>query len=387
MPNIDSALISEFPEDLDEKYMRRAIELAERAMGFTSPNPLVGAVIVKDGRVIGEGYHRRYGELHAERNALASCKESPEGATIYVSLEPCCHYGKTPPCTEALIEAKVARVVIGSSDPNPLVAGKGVKVLQEHGIKVYGHMLEKECRELNEPFFHFITTGKPLVVLKYAMTLDGKIATRTGESKWITGEIARDKVHRDRMRYASIMVGKGTVIADDPMLTCHIEGGHDPIRVICDSHLTMGVDRKVVQTAKDYRTIIATCTEDLNAAIPYEEMGCEILYLPPAAGIVPDASPHIDLQALVEELGKLKIDSLYIEGGSTIAWSALNARIVNKVQTYIAPKFFGGVAAPSPIGGAGVLHPADCMRLVNSRVSRLGDDYLIEGEVEYCSQE
>ena len=187
MPNIDSALISEFPEDLDEKYMRRAIELAERAMGFTSPNPLVGAVIVKDGRVIGEGYHRRYGELHAERNALASCKESPEGATIYVSLEPCCHYGKTPPCTEALIEAKVARVVIGSSDPNPLVAGKGVKVLQEHCIKVYGHMLEKECRELNEPFFHFITTGKPLVVLKYAMTLDGKIATRTGESKWIKG--------------------------------------------------------------------------------------------------------------------------------------------------------------------------------------------------------
>ncbi|MGI6216866.1 MAG: bifunctional diaminohydroxyphosphoribosylaminopyrimidine deaminase/5-amino-6-(5-phosphoribosylamino)uracil reductase RibD [Coriobacteriales bacterium] len=371
----------------DKQYMARALELAERGMGFTSPNPMVGAVIVKDGRVIGEGWHEKFGELHAERNALANCTDSPEGATIYVSLEPCCHYGKTPPCTEALVEAGISRVVIGSSDPNPLVAGKGIEYLREHGITVEGNLLEEQALALNEPFFHFITTGKPLVVLKYAMTMDGKIATRTGESRWITGEEARERVHRDRMRYASIMVGVGTVITDDPMLTSHIDGGHDPIRIVCDTMLRTSLDSKLVQSARDVRTIIATCQESEEAIRPYEEMGCQILQLPEVPVDYAGRSGRVDLKVLVEELGKMNIDSVMIEGGATLAWSALDAQIIDKVQTYIAPKFFGGADAPSPVSGEGISHPDECVRLVNSKMQRIGEDFLIESEVEYCSRE
>lgn len=367
-------------DERDETYMRRALELAARGAGWVNPNPMVGAVIVKDGRVIGEGWHERFGQLHAERNALADCArrgEDPAGATAYVTLEPCCHHGKTPPCTEALIEARVARVVIGSSDPNPLVAGKGCEMLREHGIEVAGPVLESEALKLNEPFFHFITTGKPLVILKYAMTMDGRIATRTGESKWITGEEARANVHRDRGRYAAIMVGRGTVEADDPLLTCRIEGGHNPTRVVCDSRLSIPLDCQLVQTASEVPTIIATCNADPDAAHPYEDAGCEVLVFP---------AHSVDLQALVAALGERKLDSLYIEGGATLAAAALEAGIVDRVHTYVAPKLFGGREAPGPLGGAGVEHPADCVRLVNTEVRRLGDDYLFESEVEACSQ-
>ena len=203
-------------------YMRRAIELAKKARGFTSPNPMVGAVIVKDNRIIGEGYHERCGQLHAERNALASCKESPKGAVMYVTLEPCCHYGKTPPCTEAIIEAGIRKVVIGSRDPNPKVSGKGAKQLRKAGIEVEEDFLRTECDALNPVFFHYISTGTPYVVLKYAMTADGKIASHTGKSKWITGEKARNHVHQLRHWYSGIMVGIDTVLADDPMLNCRI---------------------------------------------------------------------------------------------------------------------------------------------------------------------
>ena len=221
----------------DTDYMKRAIELAVKARGWTSPNPMVGAVIVKDGQIIGEGYHERYGQLHAERNALAACTQSPEGAVVYVTLEPCCHYGKTPPCTEALIEAKVSRVVIGSRDPNPKVSGKGAAVLREAGIEVTEDFLRSECDEINPVFFHYITTGQPYVALKYAMTADGKIAAHTGKSQWITGEEARNHVHRLRHCYSGIMAGIGTVLADDPMLNCRLENGRSPVRIVCDSKL------------------------------------------------------------------------------------------------------------------------------------------------------
>ena len=374
----------------DEEYMRRALELASRGAGWVNPNPMVGAVIVRDGRIIGEGWHERFGQLHAERNALADCRErgeNPAGATAYVTLEPCCHYGKTPPCTEALIEACVARVVIGSSDPNPLVAGKGCEQLREHGIEVEGPLCEAEALELNAPFFHFITTGRPLVVLKYAMTMDGKIATFTGESKWITGEEARANVHRDRGRYAAIMVGRGTVEADDPMLTCRVDGGHDPLRIVCDSRLSISFDSQIVQTAREVPTVIATCCDDRAAAAPYEEAGCEVLVLPNASAATEDGAWRVDLNALVAALGERKIDSLYIEGGATLAASSLAAGIVDRVHAYVAPKLFGGTAAPGPIGGIGVEHPADCTRLVNTTVRRLGDDFLFESEVAACSQE
>lgn len=249
----------------DEFYMKRAIELAKRGTGWVNPNPLVGAVIVKDDRIIGEGWHRKYGELHAERDALSRCMEDTSGATIYVTLEPCCHHGKQPPCTEALVQAGISRVVIGSMDPNPLVSGKGVKYLEEHGIKVEGCVCNEECLAMNYVFFHYIRNKEPYVVMKTAQTLDGKIATYKGLSKWITGEQARENVHADRHRYAAIMVGVGTVIADNPMLDCRstaISNPHNPVRIICDSRLRTPLDSRIVKSAGQIPTIIATCSTD-----------------------------------------------------------------------------------------------------------------------------
>ncbi len=366
-------------ESVDEEYMRRALGLAERGMGFTSPNPMVGAVVVKDGRIIGEGHHERYGQPHAERNALASCSEDPIGSTVYVTLEPCCHHGKTPPCTEALIEARVSRVVIGSFDPNPLVAGKGIEALCVDGIEVCGPVCEAEALELNAPFFHHITTGRPLVVLKYAMTLDGKIATSTGESRWITGEEARANVHRDRLRYSSIMVGAGTIAADDPLLTCRCPGGRDPLRVVCDSRLAISPESRIVQTARDVRTVIATCAADGPGVEMLSGMGCEVWQVPGTPG-------RIDLPSLMERLGEAGVDSVYLEGGATLAWSAIESEVVDRIQVYIAPKLFGGASAPSPVGGEGVAHPPDCITIENMRTRMLGDDMLLEGEVRYCSR-
>jgi len=252
--------------------MRRAIALAKAGEGWVHPNPLVGAVIVKDGRIIGEGYHWKFGELHAERNAIASLTEPADGATIYVTLEPCCHYGKTPPCTEAIIENRIARVVIGSRDPNPLVAGKGAAVLREAGIEVEEDFLREECDAINPVFFHYITEKTPYVIMKYAMTADGKIATKTGASKWITGSAAREEVHRIRHACMGIMVGIGTVLADDPMLNCRMGeddgdagrlGVRQPIRIICDSHLRIPADSQICQTAQEYETIVVCADPSL----------------------------------------------------------------------------------------------------------------------------
>ena len=242
--------------DIEEKYMKRAIALAKEGEGSCHPNPLVGAVLVKDGMIIGEGYHKKCGDLHAERNAILSLNESAEGSTMYVNLEPCCHYGKTPPCTEAIIEDKIARVVIGSRDPNPQVAGKGVRILRDAGIKVTEDFMRDECDEINKIFFHYITRKRPYVIMKYAMTADGKIATKTGASKWITGPESLRRVHELRNACMGIMVGIGTVLADDPMLNCRIEGGKDPVRIICDSKLKIPVDSNIVRTAGEIDTVV-----------------------------------------------------------------------------------------------------------------------------------
>ena len=236
--------------------MLRAIQLAKKGEGWTNPNPMVGAVIVKDGQIIGEGYHKKYGELHAERNAIASLTESAEGAVLYVTLEPCCHHGKTPPCTEAILEQKIQKVVIGSRDPNPKVAGKGAQILREAGITVIEDFMREECDQLNPVFFHYITTKMPYVVMKYAMTLDGKIATKTGASKWITGEAARREVQHMRHQYMGIMAGIGTVLADDPMLNVRVEGWRSPVRILCDSKLRIPLDSQIVKSAEKYRTIV-----------------------------------------------------------------------------------------------------------------------------------
>ncbi|MFR1722814.1 bifunctional diaminohydroxyphosphoribosylaminopyrimidine deaminase/5-amino-6-(5-phosphoribosylamino)uracil reductase RibD [Emergencia timonensis] len=365
----------------NRKYMELAIELAEKARGFTNPNPLVGAVIVKEDRIIGRGYHEKYGQLHAERNALASCTEDPKGAVMYVTLEPCCHYGKTPPCTEAIIAGGLSKVFIGSRDPNPLVSGKGVKMLQDAGIEVTTDFMKEECDALNPVFFHFITHQTPYVVMKYAMTMDGKIATVTGASKWITGEKARENVHRDRHHYAAIMAGKGTIIKDDPLLTCRINGGKHPIRIICDSQLTIPITAKVVTTTAEAATIIATSCRDKDRQQPYIDQGCRILEIPLSA------DNHLSLPHLMKDLAADGIDSILLEGGGALNWSALEAGIVNKVQTYIAPKIFGGETAKTPVAGVGVALPSQAYQLVNPKFTAMGDDILIESEVLPCSQE
>ncbi len=358
----------------DQDYMRLALTLAQKGAGWSSPNPMVGAVVVKDGRVIGEGYHARCGELHAERAALNACTENPAGGTIYVTLEPCCHHGRQPPCTDAILEAGLARVVIGSGDPNPQVAGKGLDILRRHGLSVTEHVLEAECLALNDVFFHYIRTKRPYVVLKYAMTLDGKLATYTGASQWITGETARHHVHTQRNRFRSIMVGVNTVLADDPQLTCRIKGGRNPVRIICDSRLRTPLTAQVVQTAQALPTILATCSTDTEKIAAYEALGCTVLQVPAQNG-------QVDLSALFERLGAMEIDSVLLEGGAALHWSALSQGLVHRVQAYIAPKLFGGAAAKTPIGGQGFPTPNEAVVLKHSVLTRLGEDFLLESEV------
>lgn len=359
----------------DRYYMQRAIELARKGGGWTNPNPNVGAVIVKDNKIIGEGYHVRCGELHAERNAFASLTEDASGATIYVTLEPCCHYGKTPPCTEAIIENHIARVVIGSRDPNPLVAGKGANILREHGIQVEEDFLREECDQLNSIFFHYITTGKPYVTMKYAMTLDGKIATRTGASKWITGEEARAHVQRIRERHSVIMAGIGTVLADDPMLNVRIEGGHQPVRVILDTNLRIPLDSNIVQSSKEYKTIIVCgCKDESDKKEALMAAGAEVLTMPLTDG-------HIDLRALMQNIAERKLDSVYIEGGGIVHEAALKAGIVNHISCYVAPKIFGGSEAKTPVEGFGIDIPDNCASLKLNNIEQLGDDLLLEYDV------
>ena len=373
----------------EEQFMKRAIELAKQGVGWTAPNPLVGAVVVKNGRVIGEGYHRKYGELHAERNALAACTEDPAGATLYVTLEPCCHYGKTPPCTEIIIEKKIAKVVIGSRDPNPKVAGKGARILREHGINVVEDYMREACDALNPVFFHYITTKTPYVVLKFAMTLDGKIATRTGASKWITGEAARNHVHQLRGRYAGILAGIGTVLADDPMLNCRIDGAHQPLRIILDSHLRIPMGSRLVRSAKEYPLLIV-CNESTrdreegtNRIQKLEEAGAKVWTLPEKNG-------HPVLTVLMQRLGEEKIDSVLIEGGGTVNEAVLKAHIVHHVYAYIAPKIFGGEDAKTPVEGSGIRLPQECAKLRLAKITVLLNDMLLEYDVEgetECSPE
>ena len=359
----------------DKDYMSLALSLAERGQGWTSPNPMVGAVLVKEGRIIGQGWHKHRGGLHAEREALADCKTSPAGATLYVTLEPCCHYGRQPPCTDAILAAGISRVVVGALDPNPLVAGKGIDILRAQGVSVETGVLQEVCGRLNRAFFQYITTKRPYVTMKYAMTLDGKIATRTGASRWITGELARERVHRDRHANAAILAGVGTVLADDPLLTCRLEGGKNPLRVVCDTHLRTPLDSQIVRTAGEYPTVLAVGPVDSERAAPYEAAGCQVWTLPLREG-------RVDLSALMDRLGEAEIDSLLLEGGGALNWSMLEAGLVHRVQAYIAPKLFGG-EAKSPVSGTGVTLPDQAFRLTDLTVTQIGEDILLEGEIDH----
>lgn len=355
---------------MNKEYMLRAIELAKKGWGYTNPNPLVGAVIVKDGEIIGEGYHEKCGQLHAERNAFKNLKKSAKGADLYVTLEPCCHHGKTPPCTEAIIENEIARVFIGSRDPNPKVAGKGAQILREHGIEVFEDVCREECDAINDIFFHYITNKTPYVAMKYAMTLDGKIATKTGKSKWITGETAREHVHHLRGRYAGILCGIGTVLADDPMLNARYEGAHQPVRIVLDSNLRIPMESNLVKTAKEYKTIIV-CAKESEKIKDLEVAGCEVW-------VLPGKDEKVDIDKLIEELGSREIDSILVEGGGEIHDAFRESRHINHVFCYMAPKIFGGNEAKTPVGGLGVCETEEALILTNQKITQLGNDILLE---------
>jgi diaminohydroxyphosphoribosylaminopyrimidine deaminase/5-amino-6-(5-phosphoribosylamino)uracil reductase len=361
----------------DEQYMRLAIELAKKGAGGVNPNPLVGAIIVKDDRIIGSGYHARYGDLHAERSAFAALTEPAQGADMYVTLEPCCHYGKQPPCVEAIVEHGISRVYVGSNDPNEKVAGKGIKYLRDHGIEVITEVLKEECDDINRVFFHYITTNTPYVVLKYAMTMDGKIAAYTGESKWITGEASRAAVQESRNLYTGIMVGVGTVIADNPMLTCRIEGGRNPVRIICDTKLRIPAECNIVRTAEEIPTIVAMGednAEDTGIIQKMEylqEKGVCVLPVQTLDG-------HVDLSDLMKKLGDRQIDGILLEGGGTLNYNVVKAGLVNEVHAYIAPKILGGRTAITPVEGQGFNTPDLAKKFKVHSIRRIDEDVLIK---------
>lgn len=352
-------------------YMRRAIALAKQGCGLTNPNPMVGAVIVKNGRIIGEGWHTKYGALHAERHALSRCTESPEGAAMYVTLEPCCHHGKQPPCTEAVIQSGIRTVYIGSRDPNPLVAGKGVQQLREAGILVHTDFLKTECDAVNPFFFHYITTRLPYCILKYAMTMDGAIACGNGASKWVTGELARTDVQQTRKAVAAILVGIGTVLADDPLLTCRIAPECNPVRIVCDTHLRIPLESKLVQTAKTVPLIIMTCETNAERTAALEQRGATVCVLPP------DETGKPAFSAILQKIGEMGLDSVLIEGGAAIHAAALQTGMVQQVQVYLAPKLFGGDGL-SPVGTLGITDPMQAICFSAPTITTLGQDLRLD---------
>lgn len=374
----------------DIEYMQRAMELAENGRGFVNPNPLVGAVIVKDGRVIGEGWHRKYGCLHAEREALAACTEDPAGSTMYVTLEPCCHHGKQPPCTDAVIAAGISRVVAGLPDPNPLVAGKGIAMLREHGIEVECGLLEADLRYQNRVFLKYITSGRPWVTMKWAMTLDGRIAASTGDSRWVSSEESRRYAHQLRAWNMAIMAGIGTVRVDDPLLNCRIDGMRSPVRVIADSYASVSLSSQVVRTAHQYRTVVAySGTPDPSRLAALADAGVEILQVD--SGQAGDCTQQraadvrkVDMDVLLSRLGKMGIDSVLVEGGAELDWSMVEAGLVDEVCCFIAPKVIGGSTAKGPVGGAGFPKMADAFPLEIESVTRSGPDILVHAFPSDC---
>lgn len=366
----------------DEQYMAEALALASRAAGYTHPNPMVGAVVVKEGRIIGCGYHHRAGEAHAEVHALAEAGEGAKDATLYVTLEPCAHYGKTPPCANRVVEAGIKRVVVGIVDPNPLVAGKGVRILRNAGIEVTIGVLAHECARLTEGFITYIKTGHPFVTLKSAMSLDGKIATRTGEAQWITNEAARKDGHRLRASHDAILTGIGTVLADNPKLNCRLTGDdwpyevapHQPDVIILDSKgrtpddaaLWQGPERKVILF------VTKACSKERQAALT--ALGATVYEVPAGSTGV-----GVDLSAVLDSLANAGYTSVLVEGGSAIIASFVEQRLFDKIVTYVGNILIGGQAALSAVGGHGVATLSEAVPLQFETPTMLADNIRIEG--------
>ena len=367
----------------NEKYMQKALALAARAQGRTSPNPMVGAVVVKDNQVVGEGYHRKAGTPHAEVHALQAAGEAARGATLYVNLEPCSHYGRTPPCADAIVRAGVKKVVVAGLDPNPRVSGRGLKVLQDAGIETLTGVLEQEAQKLNLAFFKYIQTRTPLVSLKVAMTLDGKIATSTGDSRWISGAGSRKYVHQLRNVYDAIMVGIGTVLKDDPMLNTRLEDENirDPVRVIIDSKLDLPRFSNIVKTARQQKTIVFCGQQADDARQEFlEEAGLTVIQLATDEEKLP-------LEEVLQVLGEMEIMTLLVEGGGEINGYLIEKHLIDKVYWFIAPKIVGGRAAPTPVGGSGIPQLKDALPLKSMEIQRFDKDILIVAEVGYRKSE
>ena len=356
----------------DEEWMRRSLRLAEKGRGRTSPNPMVGAVLVKNGRVIGEGYHAKAGEDHAEIIALRQAGEEARGATLYLNLQPCTHYGKTPPCAPVVIRSGVKRIVIGMEDPNPLVKREGVESLREAGLEVEVGLREKECRRLNEAYCKYIMKKEPFIILKVAATLDGRIAARDGDSKWISGETSRRFVHRLRDQVDGVLVGIGTVLRDDPMLTARIRAGRNPFRIILDSRLRMPEEARVIAVSPS-KTIIATTEAAPKDKIErLERRDVRILVLDSKEG-------RVSLRSCLSRLGEMEMMTLLVEGGSEINGSFLDEGLIDKLLLFLSPKLIGDTQAVGIFGGRGAVNLKQAILLRELKTRRIGEDILVEG--------
>ncbi|WP_347451625.1 bifunctional diaminohydroxyphosphoribosylaminopyrimidine deaminase/5-amino-6-(5-phosphoribosylamino)uracil reductase RibD [Acetoanaerobium noterae] len=362
----------------DEKFMKLALSLAEKGRGYVNPNPLVGAVIVKDGKVIGEGYHTAFGKPHAEIEAINSATEDIKGATMYVTLEPCCHQGKTPPCTDAIIKNQLARVVVATTDPNPLVSGSGIEKLKQSNIEITVGVLEEMAKIQNEVFIHYITTNLPFTILKYAMSLDGKIACHTGDSKWITSEKSRTDVHRLRSSVSAVVTGIGTILSDDASLNVRLidSKGREPHRIVVDSAARISLDAKILNLDSKSDTYIAVTEAASDEKLrKLEDYGAKIIMTKSKDG-------KVDLEELWKELGFLGMDSILIEAGEQLNAALLEAKLVNKIRAYIAPKIIGGTNAKSPIGGYGATNMSEVINLKSMNFTHIENDFVVEGYIK-----
>jgi len=360
--------------------MRQALDLARQGVGRTAPNPAVGAVVVVDGVIVGRGFHPQAGQPHAEIFALRDAKGQCEGADLYVTLEPCSHHGKTGPCCEAIIEAQISRVFVGVQDPNPLVSGRGIERLRAAGIDVTVGVCSQECRHLLAPFVKHITTGKPLVILKAGLTLDGFLSTSTGDSQWITCEDSRRHVHHVRDKVDAVMVGIGTVLEDDPRLTTRLpHGGRDPVRVVVDSHLRIPLNATILNLRSSSKTIIATTDRANRDKLQQLKDNPDVDVL-----VLPEKDNQVDLDVLLSTLGQFDIQSLLVEGGAILNQSLFEHKMIDRVMLYLAPKLLGGDDGKGLFAGQGVKKLSDALELCEVRTQNFGDDVLFEGEVVSC---
>jgi diaminohydroxyphosphoribosylaminopyrimidine deaminase/5-amino-6-(5-phosphoribosylamino)uracil reductase len=357
----------------DEPLMRRALALAERGRGHVEPNPMVGAVIVsEDGQVVGEGWHQKFGEAHAEVNAIAAAGKAARGGTLYVTLEPCCHHGKTPPCTDAVLRSGVRRVVAAMADPFPKVAGGGIGILRAAGWDVTVGVGETEARELNAPYLKLLATGMPWVIAKWAMTLDGKIATRTGDSKWISGEESRRRVHELRGRVDAIIVGRGTVADDDPLLTARPPGPRVAARVVLSASGDLPERCQLRSTAKEVPVIVYTTAGNEAKLAGWLADGAEIVATPSSP--IPLSPGEWEVNQILRDLGRRRFTNVLVEGGAGVLGSFLDADAIDEVHVYLAPKLVGGHDAPSPVGGMGVERITDAVQFGRVEVQQIGGD-------------